>query len=873
MQVTLSDPIIEVQGWTPDLDALGAYTLKQRKSPEQLREERQAKRNMYGDGAFKVNPIESIPQTCIYKDKDKPGVAYFLPGLWPRVKKHLDTHGLQYTIVDKRNPDIRPPLDMSAFRGVTFRETQDTAVALIATSDCGIIETTTGWGKCQHGDTPIIMYDGRIKKARDIVVGDVLMGDDSTPRHVLSITRGFGPMYRYTPVKGQSYIFNDKHVLSLVQCQGRNAVGVLGRKYREGDIVDIGIEDYLKLNKTQKHLLKAYHAGAIDFPRREPPELDPYFVGLYLGDGSAATAMLTKPDEEILSYCEAYAETMGWHTYRKRFKNRCPSIVFTNGNRPHRRLQAPIVALRRACGMSVHGNEKHITAAYKYGSRLTRLKLLAGILDTDGTLNGKCVFEVCTKWDGLAEDIMFVARSLGFMACDNHCEKTCCNTGAKGMYHRITIFGHTDRIPTRLPRKQASPRSQRKDALHTGFTLERVEDGEYFGFALDGNHRYLLGDFTVTHNSQILSWMCKAYPTLNIVVTTSSTQVVATLYQYLCQIIPGEVGVLYGGKDTTAGKRVVCTTLKSLPNIPPEKVQLVFVDECHAVGANEAGKALMKFCWARRFGFSASPIRNDGTGKAMEALLGPVILKMSYQEATDAGMVTPMKYLMLPCNGCPPAAKNQDIPEVTLKRLSYWCNLSRNQAIRRFVYDLKARYDGQILIMVSTLQHAIQLHMLLPWFKVAYYGQADFNDLAKKFPKDRYPNLDLSKYKMSAKQLDIMRNAFGKGTLRYAIATKTWKQGCNFPHLQVLIRADGDVSGVEGIQIPGRLSRLDSGKDYAYLVDVSDTFSPWAHNRAMAREKLYRSQQWEPIAYQELIDELGGTEADGAAADGAVQPG
>lgn len=67
--------------------------------------------------------------------------------------------------------------------------------------------------------------------------------------------------------------------------------------------------------------------------------------------------------------------------------------------------------------------------------------------------------------------------------------------------------------------------------------------------------------------------------------------------------------------------------------------------------------------------------------------------------------------------------------------------------------------------------------MLLPWFKVAYYGATDLADMRKKFPADKYPNLDLAQYKMGNKQLDIMRNAFAKGTLRYVISTTVFRQG------------------------------------------------------------------------------------------------
>ena len=514
MRVTLSDPMVMVEGWTGDLDKAGEYTLRVRKTPEELRLEKEELKKLgldhddpvTGRKAKHISKFHFYDRTCISHDALKPGVAYFLPGLWPRVRGMLEEKGVQYELVDRRNPAIRPPLDYTAFQGVEFRETQDMAVALISQLDCGIIETTTGYGK-----------------------------------------------------------------------------------------------------------------------------------------------------------------------------------------------------------------------------------------------------------------------------------------------------------------------------------------------------------------SFLLSLLCKAYPTLNIVVTTSSTQVVSTLYKYLCQTIPGQVGVLYGGKDTTSGKRVVCTTLKSLGNMPPEKVRLVFVDECHAVGDNLAGEELMKFKWARRFGFSASPVRNDGTARVMEALLGPTILKMTYQEAADAGMVTPMKYLMLPCSKCPQVAQKKGLGDNTLRKWSYWRNNARNGVIRDFVYDLKRRYDGQILIMVSTMEHAIALHMMLPWFMVAHAENLRSENLRAAFPEDKYPNLDIGQYKLSSGQLERMKAAFAKGTLRYVIATKSWKQGVNFEHLAVIVRADGDVSDIECIQIPGRASRLDDDKEWAYLVDILDMFSPWASQRANARMAEYENQQWKKIDYMEMMNGIGRT--------------
>ncbi|KND16220.1 helicase [Pannonibacter phragmitetus] len=50
-------------------------------------------------------------------------------------------------------------------------------------------------------------------------------------------------------------------------------------------------------------------------------------------------------------------------------------------------------------------------------------------------------------------------------------------------------------------RKQAPPRKQKKNVLRCGFTVHPVGEGEYHGFTVDGDHRYLMGDFTLTHNS------------------------------------------------------------------------------------------------------------------------------------------------------------------------------------------------------------------------------------------------------------------------------------------------------------------------------------------------------------------------------------
>ena len=71
-----------------------------------------------------------------------------------------------------------------------------------------VLQSDTGSGKCLGKGTPILMYDGTIKKVEDVMVGDLIMGDDSTSRKVLSLARGIATMYKITTIKGDSFIVN-----------------------------------------------------------------------------------------------------------------------------------------------------------------------------------------------------------------------------------------------------------------------------------------------------------------------------------------------------------------------------------------------------------------------------------------------------------------------------------------------------------------------------------------------------------------------------------------------------------------------------------------------------------------------------------------
>ena len=148
-------------------------------------------------------------------------------------------------------------------------------------------------------------------------------------------------------------------------------------------------------------------------------------------------------------------------------------------------------------------DNKHIPLLYKCNSRENRLKLLAGLIDSDGNLSTGS-FEFTQKSEKLIDDVIYLARSLGFSCYKSEKKTSWTYKGVKqtGKAYRISINGKgIDEIPTQIPRKQAQPRQQIKDVLVSGITVKYVNEDEYYGFMIDENCRYVMGDFTVTHNT------------------------------------------------------------------------------------------------------------------------------------------------------------------------------------------------------------------------------------------------------------------------------------------------------------------------------------------------------------------------------------
>lgn len=422
----------------------------------------------------------------------------------------------------------------------TLDEDQKRAITGAIEHDICIITGGPGSGKCLGLETPVLDAYGGIKLAKDVQVGDYLIGDDSTVRLVTSVTTGIDHMYEIIPSKGKSFICNAPHILTLrgivpyVTLREDRTSQYIVRYSTNGhskskaftsyelaeafisslpeDIFDIPLNEYLVQNKKFREKTYLFHTG-VDFPHQDV-QFDPYMIGYWLGDGDSAGAVITTADIEVVEY---FDRELGQYNLELSRSMTESSRYGIRGIGTRYKKCNILINVLRSLNML---DNKHIPLVYKINSRENRLKLLAGIIDSDGYVysDGTCI-EISQKSDQLADDIEYLAFSLGFMITRTKTEKGCMHNGTMryGLYNRMTIFGEgLEQIPTIIARKKISSRSQTKRATCQGFTVKYLGLGQYAGFTITGNGRFLLGDFTVTHNTTVIGEIVRRLELLEI---------------------------------------------------------------------------------------------------------------------------------------------------------------------------------------------------------------------------------------------------------------------------------------------------------------------------------------------------------------------
>lgn len=486
---------------------------------------------------------------------------------------------------------------------------------------------------CHTPEQGILMFDGTVKRADEVKVGDLLMGPDGTKRTVLALYSGENEMYRVTPIKGSPFIVTENHILPLVETARRpsaNCPSMVG-----GRINLVRAGDYNSQNKLFKHINKLYRASAIKtFGCNDGEDLpiDPHLLGILLGDGSLhGVPNVTTMDDEVRDEVEFFTSWYkGWNV--KQESGKADTISMSGCGE----LRAE---LKKLGLWGLRSGEKFVPFEYKTAPIGIRLRVIAGLLDSDGSLTTGG-YDYISKSRNLSEDLAFMCRSVGLAAYVKKCHKG--YEGFTSEYWRVSISGDCSVIPCDVEHKKAPIRRQKKSVLRTGIkSCEHIGRGSYAGFEVDGDHLYLLDDFTVTHNTgKTYTAHCIIQNRLN----NGSVLFLAHRDELIEQARStfGDAGKIKGSECDI--RPITVGSVQTLVNRPRyEGFKTLIIDEAHHAVSDSYQKVMAQYQDAKVLGLTATPDRK-GLGNVFEG----IAYEYGLRDAVKDGYLSPIVARTIP---------------------------------------------------------------------------------------------------------------------------------------------------------------------------------------------------------------------------------
>jgi phosphate starvation-inducible PhoH-like protein len=404
------------------------------------------------------------------------------------------------TLSEKIDPYLRPLYD--ALHDMVDPES---IPRLMAAGTIEVAPLAYMRGRAQPYDAMVLTPNGFLPMGT-LRVGDLVVGSDGTPTPVLGVyPQGKKVVYRVTTQDGASTLACGEHLWTVTTPDDR----------RRGTARTLETQEMIgTLRWSHAHRYELPLVDAVEFEPQEVP-LDPYALGLLLGDGcltTTTTPSFSTADPELVVALESALEGI---VVRHKAG---PDYVLhhVHGGRGGLRIANPVTEAIRELGLAgTRSQTKFVPWVYSHNSAEVRTALLQGLLDSDGgpvPQRGRtCRIQYTTTSERLRDDVMFLVRSLGGVVTSRTRVATGRRPGlalGRPVHHRHAAHILDIRLPAgvqpfRLERKRAS-----YDATGGGrpmrfiHSIEPVGEQETLCIQVAAQDSlYVTDDFLVTHNT------------------------------------------------------------------------------------------------------------------------------------------------------------------------------------------------------------------------------------------------------------------------------------------------------------------------------------------------------------------------------------
>lgn len=332
------------------------------------------------------------------------------------------------------------------------------------------------YGNKAHSYDQLVYTPKGLQRWEEIKVGDYLFDTQGGVTKVLEIPfDNETEIYKITLQDGRTIEASGNHLWKVIDYNGLEKIKTTSELKSK----------YLKQKgKYQESLYYIPSNKGIEYEEQEV-KIDPYFLGLLLGDGTLGSATRNKISfTSAIQDIKEYSSILNFKY--KTFDDRHHSIECDNIKGYLQELDL----------YDKRSHTKFIPDLYKYNSKKVRSELLKGLMDTDGTCEDNGNSSYTTVSERLAQDVLFLVRSLGI-----NCNLSI-NSNSYGLVYNIRIY--TDTPIFKLPRKYNKQKITKNRAFKTGIRkIEYIGKKKAKCVTVDSkDHCYLIGDFVVTHNSK-----------------------------------------------------------------------------------------------------------------------------------------------------------------------------------------------------------------------------------------------------------------------------------------------------------------------------------------------------------------------------------
>ena len=343
-------------------------------------------------------------------------------------------------------------------------------------------------GKAMVGNTPVLTKDG-FKPISALSVGDKVFDENGEECNVTGFfPQGSKKVYRVT-FEDKTFIdCCEEHLWKYNTYKDRQ----VGNGWKVKNLKQILEKHKIKLSSDRNNLAIPV-CKPIQFEKKELP-LDPYVLGILLGDGSLSESSITvsSAEEDII---ERMNSRLNYGSFSK-----CPSDNYSWRYKSYIDRKNQLLNVIRDLGLwGTKSSTKFIPNDYLFSNEIDRRDLLAGLFDSDGSVSKQGCLSFSSTNEILCDQFIWLCRSLGYRTT-----KAVADRGDKGIEYCVVIYTIDNiyysekHIERGLERKGAYDRSILRITKIENLMIEE----NMFCISVDSLERtFITKDFIVTHNT------------------------------------------------------------------------------------------------------------------------------------------------------------------------------------------------------------------------------------------------------------------------------------------------------------------------------------------------------------------------------------